>query len=469
MSGHHSYALSSVEMLLAAFAAIRLTLPIPLFFVYMRKVVAILGIGLMTLIAAAIIVYMALRLARSQSPLAAFPASTLALVMHPTEREEAILRAVFPDVRLPPHSDTLALFPSPQGTVEWVAGRLREGKFTIENASSPLARSILTEKPTLATDPLFHQAFADQGAGPWLLLRMQPDDQRMLPSLFPHLSLASSQAIFDATASRFYVPAGSDSHALPPIFLPFPEPSFVWHTADGERTLSSLSSLLKEESLVASTAWISQFLRVQFGDVSPREDIVPLLSGPSSISIAPSASGTLLFLEGTLADAHIVKRTAQSLREAFKAHLPAIRRDMRTFDEQWTWESLEYDPSSIHESQTSLHGWDVQTLTHASRSFFTAQAGGKLILTNDATALQRRLEESAALFLPSLRSPSDIIWMDIPALRTLSPALMDLLWPERSALLQGELFLTRERQGNVAILRVRPFGKETFATGGAKR
>ncbi|MFA7681622.1 MAG: hypothetical protein WCX61_01175 [Candidatus Peribacteraceae bacterium] len=138
-------------------------------------------------------------------------------------------------------------------------------------------------------------------------------------------------------------------------------------------------------------------------EVSLTYDLLPLLSGPTSIHKGLSASGTLILaVEGIGPNISTLRSVITQLEEGFRATVPSTKITERNLDNRFVSRDIR-----ITEEETTLREdhrdqWSVRGL-HASdgRMLMSAQRGASFILANDESALLQLLHNDASITPPT--------------------------------------------------------------------
>ncbi len=329
--------------------------------------------------------------------LAKLPAErTLAVTVGLTDTQRDQLATFLPDIQRIPASSSqfpvAALIKQPTGGAIWV--------LFDEHGNPQGGIAALGEKErTLIDDPSFRgfQSTYTPGTA-WTYLRFPA-----LASEFPGLSMQQPLAISFGTGSTQI--SWQNTSVLPSLAtaqeVRGDDLVFSVYAGNLGMLIGKASSLLKDTPRIAAEAqargWVAKNAS---NEVSMTYEILPLLNGPSGITVA-SASGQYTVML-TSESAKGMEETVAHLHRGVASQSASTSRLTETFDEKFTIDTL-VDASSTNTTEETRGNWHIaRTPSPNKQGLFSAFTSQRVILSTSDALLERMLSASSILGNPSL-------------------------------------------------------------------
>ncbi len=166
----------------------------------------------------------------------------------------------------------------------------------------------------------------------------------------------------------------------------------LFQTADGE---------MNEESSVIAKAGLQQVVQELLGDsVSLQYDLLPLLSGETTLELAYGSGGNLLFaLHGEQRDSATLEKKLTLIQKSADNLSNQVEIQDRTFDEKFPSRNVRTKPED--NTTKNVNGWDVVESRRPDGSLLVviATSGNKFLVTNSSDAAT--LKNAGSITSPS--------------------------------------------------------------------
>ncbi|MDD4319458.1 MAG: hypothetical protein PHW10_04005 [Candidatus Peribacteraceae bacterium] len=261
-------------------------------------------------------------------------------------------------------------------------------------ASAPELEAFLSPAPheTLGSDPSF-RAFRPERAeaASWTYLdarllgtNASHTDRALLDRLHSPFILIRRQGEDTALSVRWN---GAMDDVLAPAPAPLsPAPSFLFAAGSLRTAYEAFASVLPEpQRLLLEGMLLHAWDGTTGGDVSLREELLPLLSGPGLLA-GRTASGTVrILLQGTEIGGARREEVLDALHRSVGKSLATKVVSRQGLAQGFRAVTVEDDAAGIRKEQLSEDGWDIRRTTDAegTRGLYSATSGRSFILATD--------------------------------------------------------------------------------------
>jgi hypothetical protein len=181
--------------------------------------------------------------------------------------------------------------------------------------------------------------------------------------------------------------------------MAFAEPIAVVQGTDLLTLWGQASHALEPHAAFAIRSLSLDAARKRLGkDVSLIYDVLPLLKGDTVLHVGLEGTDrkTRFLAEGTLSDGGEKRLTA--IADAFRANLPAVKRETLTFERGFVSDTLAEDPEIVENRLFSVEGWNVRVIRHkiSNQALVLATRGDRFLLSDSPAAVEARIGQKYA-------------------------------------------------------------------------
>ncbi|MCF7844871.1 MAG: hypothetical protein K9M03_03530 [Kiritimatiellales bacterium] len=453
----------------------------------MKTFLRALGIVTVALIIASTILLVLISATNTITVIDSIPAdflpenNTVALFSNVDEATLRKFEAIFPELsKVTPHeSKTIALLTIDE---ELLLAEFSEieisqkdentfGRFSVSATDQRATEMLKTSTTRLSSSYSYNQLAQED---PWVFINLSvlPDPKTfseiMLNAMIPTGSTHASLS-FENDQTQISFVGGTPLPIIslaPTIKSTFSGSVLTLRISNASHIWSKLMQSLTDTDKGFLVGSAGRIIEETFSpSVSLTYDILPMLTGPTTIHLGKNGSGkTVLALEGIDENASALADHIKTLHEGFKSVIPSAVIKKRTLDERFSATDIRIDKSSVKSETTQYGNWTMLiTKTNDGREFATATLGATFAMANSVSALQQIMEKNVEVITPSnpslrvskriadgavsLESASSLIKDAFPSLKSesLPPILSNL---------SGFILWSVEQQGQVTHLTI---------------
>lgn len=416
------------------------------------------------LAAAALLITAGLLLAPRAVPFPALadvvPANrTILLAVHADADTLRSLHGLLPPLPLPPldeHPRAFAIVRSREGTLGWIREITEDGKERFD-ASDPLAMMRTDAEEPLSDAEEFNGLYrlAEEDR-PWLYAApslLGASGALMAGMVEPHRPIALSSA---SGGVRIGFIARHAAPSLPTFAPAFADPGVAYESPSVEQAYA-LWLMMPQHLRAAVSALGSTVTASLLGpSVSLRYDLLPLMRQPFGLYLKQQATGSLLFAWQGEVHKEDAAQTATLLHASFADTLPLITVRQRALADGYEAADVSVEEEAVERRSWEEGEWTLQetAMRDASALLRTAWGNGRLLIANDAEAMERMRMPVPQGF------PRGIIEQGYLSGETIRRAWRllhgETAAPDLPALAQHSVHWTLEQQGPLTVLTLRP-------------
>lgn len=336
------------------------------------------------------------------------PAGTAAFITNADPEDLQVLRTWLPALSAAPEltrQETAALVPVQAGRVELAVltpgASLKANPYTVEGSEqarqalngkgSPLERSpeylaLLPKKLPEAARAYVNPPLLGSGAWstPW----------RWLKSTRPMAVTLSPDAADIIVADDGPLALPTLAKQVP---MAFQQPIAVVQGTDLLTLWDRAANAMEPHARFAIRSLGMDAARKRLGkDVSLTYDVLPLLRGDTVLHVGREGANIRFLAEGLLIDEG--EERLEAIADAFRANLPAVKRETLTFDRGFVSDTLAEDPEVVEDRLFSVEGWSVRAIRHteSNQALVLAEKGDRFMLSDSPAAVEARIRGTYA-------------------------------------------------------------------------
>lgn len=304
------------------------------------------------------------------------PAHSTLLVLHPINQDIIdAWSASLPALQSLPAwqaGQSAALLRSADGSLQW---------HLLDTTSyAPGTPTLNGEEKRLSEDAEYLRLALTRRTDPWLYVHSDAwkDDESQI--LLSKQSVATAIIRHEDSWSIVRPKTGRTLPPANPLARLSMSPSMTMYASDLASVIESLQTLLSGNVQTLAGVHIATALRTLFGeDLSPRYDLLPLLSGPGQLVIATVDGSTHAAALVTLSKEKSAS-TATLLHAAFTQNQPLAEQQERTFDDTFTHQAIALRTKELTQQTWEEGGWHFMQTSSSGSLLITAEQDQTIIV-----------------------------------------------------------------------------------------